>query len=395
MRRLHVIHYPNFGGPHNEGLRLDAPLRDRGWETTLLLPNETGNAVDRLRAGGVDVVSMSLGRLRATRSVAVHAHFGASFIPQVAAIRSLIRERKIDLVQIGGLVNPHAAVAAKLESVPIVWQFLDSRSPMMLRRALMPVVVRMADVVMTTGKTTGRLHPGLGKLGDRVVEYFPPVDCNAFSPRPHEKTAVRNQWGIADDRPVIGSVGNINPQKGIENLIQALAILKAQGIGAHLILIGAEYDTHRSYSSLLRALVEELDLEEDVIFTGPRNDVETQLQGMDIFMMGSVPFSEGTPTAILEAAACGVPAIATDVGGVRDTIIEDVTGYVVEPQRPEALAAMAKLLLGDVDRLAAASAAARKLAIERYALDSCADTHLLAFQTAIRHHANRSLRFAA
>ncbi|HRC62745.1 MAG TPA: hypothetical protein PLX85_05920, partial [Dehalococcoidia bacterium] len=49
MNLLHVVHYPVFGGPHNQALRLAEPLRRRGWETTVLLPDEPGNAAERLR----------------------------------------------------------------------------------------------------------------------------------------------------------------------------------------------------------------------------------------------------------------------------------------------------------------------------------------------------------
>ena len=64
-RVLSVIHSPFFGGPHNQVLRLDAPLRARGYETVAVVPDEPGNAYDRLAAGGVDVVRLPLGRLRA------------------------------------------------------------------------------------------------------------------------------------------------------------------------------------------------------------------------------------------------------------------------------------------------------------------------------------------
>ena len=69
---LFVIHYAQYGGPHNQALRLAGPLRERGWETVVLLPDEEGNAAERLRAAGVETLTVPLGRIRATRSPEPH-----------------------------------------------------------------------------------------------------------------------------------------------------------------------------------------------------------------------------------------------------------------------------------------------------------------------------------
>jgi len=120
-RVLNVTHYPVFGGPHNEVLRLAAPLREAGVEMTVLLPDEPGNAAERLRSAGIDVLTMPLHRLRATTRPLTHLRLVARFWPEVQAIRSVVRERDIDIVKINGLVNPHGAIAARLEGVPVVW----------------------------------------------------------------------------------------------------------------------------------------------------------------------------------------------------------------------------------------------------------------------------------
>jgi hypothetical protein len=111
MRPLSIIHYPVFGGPHNQALRLAGPLRRLGVKTTVLLPDEPGNAASRLQAAGVDVITVPLHRVRATANPAAHLRFAVRFWPEIDAVRRVIRERRIDLVQIGGLINPHGAIA--------------------------------------------------------------------------------------------------------------------------------------------------------------------------------------------------------------------------------------------------------------------------------------------
>jgi hypothetical protein len=173
---LFVIHYPVFGGPHNQALLLARSLRRRGVEMTVLLPDEPGNAADRIRAAGVDVVTMPLHRARATLHPAHQLRFVVGMRSEVGAIRRLIRDRAVDVVQIGGLLNPHAAIAARQEDTPIVWQILDTRSPMVLRRVMMPLVLRVSDMVMTTGRAVADVHPGAAGLGERLRRFYPPVE---------------------------------------------------------------------------------------------------------------------------------------------------------------------------------------------------------------------------
>ena len=79
-----VIHYPFFGGPHNQALRLEQPLSARGMETTVLLPDEPGNAELRLTEGGVDVATIRLHRLRAKLNPGTQLRYLVGFFGDVA-----------------------------------------------------------------------------------------------------------------------------------------------------------------------------------------------------------------------------------------------------------------------------------------------------------------------
>ena len=79
--------------------------------------------------------------------------------------------------------------------------------------------------------------------------------------------------------------------------------------------------------------------------------------------------NEGTPVALIEAMAAGVPGVATDVGGVRDVILDDSTGIVVPPGDAEAFASAVEALLADADRRAMMGAAGRRSVLARFAFD--------------------------
>ncbi|MGH2561659.1 MAG: FkbM family methyltransferase, partial [Thermomicrobiales bacterium] len=148
---LRVVHYPIYGGPHNEAVRLEPVFRACGMRSLMLLPDEPGNARARIETAGVEVVAMPLHRLRAQPDPRLQLDFLIGFVPAVRRIARLIRERNVDLVLIGGLANPHAAIAARLAGVPVVWQIVDSRTSKALLALTMPFVRRLADAVMFDG----------------------------------------------------------------------------------------------------------------------------------------------------------------------------------------------------------------------------------------------------
>jgi glycosyltransferase involved in cell wall biosynthesis/SAM-dependent methyltransferase len=381
---LHVTHFPVFGGPHNQALRLSAPLAARGFRTVVVLPSEPGNAAERLRAGNVDVRVVPLHRIRNTPNVLVHARLAIALPNEVSKLRALIRSEQIDLVQVAGLVNPHAAIAARLERIPVVWQLLDTRAPIPVAMAAMVWVRALADTVMTTGVAVAKWHPGYEAIKERVIPYFPPVDLDRFTPLPGLRAGVRADWGIAMSDPVVGCVANVNPQKGILELVKAFASLRQGHPDARLVLVGAEYATHADYSAAVRVEMASHGLADgrDVLFLGAVSDVERQLAGMDVVALSAVPRSEGITTAILEAMAAGLPVVVTDVGGIREAVHDGISGIVVAPNDPAAFSVALVRLLADPALRTSIGAAARRAAEARFGVDTCVETHIRAYRHA-------------
>lgn len=388
MRVLHVVHFPIFGGPHNQALRLARPLAARGFETVVVVPDEQGNAAERLRADGVEVRLMPLHRLRATMDPRAHVRFVAALPAEVLRLRKLIQTEGIDIVQIGGLVNPHAAIAARLERVPIVWQLLDTRAPRPVAMAAMAWVRVLADVVMSTGVAVAEAHPGYPAIADRVIPFFPPVELERFAPHPELRAEVRSAWGIPETALVVGCVANINPQKGIIELVRAFARVSSRDADTRLVLVGAEYATHATYSAAVRAQMASAGLGEgrDVIFVGERDDVERQLAGMDVIALAAAPRSEGITTAVLEGMAAGLPVVVTDVGALREAVDDGRTGFLVLPGNPDAFAVALARLLNDPALRARMGQEARRVAESRFGVDTCADAHVRAYAQAMARH---------
>jgi len=380
-----VIHYPFFGGPHNQALTLKEPLERRGVETTVLLPAEPGNAAARLRAAGVDVVSAPLHRLRATPNPVVQARFGMGFARDVRLIRGVLRAYGADVVEVNGLVNPQAAIAGSSEGVPVVWQILDTRTPALLRALIAPLVRHLASAVMTTGLAVAKLH-GVLDLGERLVPFFPPVDTTLFRPNGTSREAARRLLGLGANDLVIGSVANITPQKGLEHFIGAAEQIRRHEPGVKFILLGRAMETQRRYEQTIRDAA----IRARVEVRDPGDDLPLLLQALDVFLLTSVPRSEGISTTVLEAMAVGVPVVATDVGALREVVENGDTGFLVPPLDDDGLVAAALRLIHDADLRARMGRVARDRAVERYDADFCAETHLAAYQIARQHNDQRA-----
>lgn len=385
MRVLFVIHSGVFGGPHNQALRLAAPLRHEGFETTVLLPDEPGDAQERLRAGGVDVIVEQLHRVRASPDPRAHIGLVTGFGREVRALRRIMREG-FDIVQIGGLVNPHAGIAARMERRPVVWQLLDTRAPAPIARAAMFFVRNLATVAMPTGRHVIPAFPGADRLGARLIPFIPPVDTELFRPRPWLRSEARAELGLGPSDPIVGSIANINPQKGILTLIEAFSRIRQSVRGARLVMVGAESDVHARYAASVRSALADAGLVEgvDVLLTGSRRDVDRLLSAFDVLLLTSVPRSEGIPTVVLEAMASGLPVVVTNVGGVSEVVESGISGIVVPPLDAGAVADAAIRLLEDHALAERLGIEARLRAAASFSIEQCVAVHVQAYRMALR-----------
>lgn len=389
-RYLFVIHYPVFGGPHNQALRLAEPLARSGWQTVVLLPDEPGNSVGRLREAGIDVVTAPLSRIRATADVRRHVRMIGNTRNDVRTIRRVAREREVDLVLLGGLANPQAAIAGRADGRAVVWQLLDTRLPLAARAAYFPLLAHYADTIMVTGSRVAAVHPGVESLEGRVVSFFPPVDRELFKADPTVRAAARRELGIPADATVVGTAGNLNPMKGHRTFLRVAARLHEERPDLRFLILGADYSYRTEYSRSLWDEAEQLGLRlgESLIVRDPSNRLPELAQALDVFLLTSEPRSEGLPTVLGEVMALGKPVIAADVGGVADVVSDGVDGFVVPARDVDAFVVATKRLLDD-EASAARFSVAATAGSERFSVEASAASHLQAFERAMERAAVR------
>jgi len=162
-----------------------------------------------------------------------------------------------------------------------------------------------------------------------------------------------------EGRWTLGVAALFRPRKGIEVLLDAMAILRAKGFPLHLLAVGQFESPH--YEAEIAARVRRLRLNDAVTWRGFSDDVADELRRMDLFVLPSL-FGEGLPMVVLEAMAEGVPVVATRVAGIPEAIRDGLDGVLAAPGDPDDLArAIADVLEGRRDWSALrASASARR-----------------------------------
>jgi glycosyltransferase involved in cell wall biosynthesis len=141
----------------------------------------------------------------------------------------------------------------------------------------------------------------------------------------------RKALGVSDGEYVAGYVGRLSAEKGVQYLIEAASILKGKGAQFRMLIIG---DGPKRKE--LENLTVEKGLAREHMFVGFQNDIENWLPVLDVFVLPSL--TEGTPMALLEAMAIGLPVIASDVGGVPELVENGVSGFLIPPGDSAALA---------------------------------------------------------
>jgi len=273
------------------------------------------------------------------------------------------------------IVHTHTAkagalgrVAARLAGVPLsvhtfhghVLEGYFSPVKTQLFLATERALARITDRIIAVSPRVRQalLSRGIGRPGQ--VEVIPlGLDLGRFLLSPKGSTNLRQHLCIPLGTPILGTVGRLVPIKDHPTLIHALALLPGGDRAPHLLVVG---DGERREA--LQGLVQRLDLGSRVHFLGWRNDLEAILPELDVVICCSR--NEGTPVALIEAMAAGVPVLSSDVGGVGDLVTHGETGWLVPPSDPAALADGIRTLLADPALAGRLAEAARPIVLERH-----------------------------
>jgi glycosyltransferase involved in cell wall biosynthesis len=186
------------------------------------------------------------------------------------------------------------------------------------------------------------------------------VDLARFATTPAERRAAQaERWPGEPRLPVLGFIGRVHPDKGVDLLADALAELSGRGRTGRLLVVGSPDAGGDLYEERLRATGFRVE------FTGSVPDVVPYLRLMDVLCLPTK--REGFPNVVLEAGAAGIPTVATRATGIDDAVVDGRTGLVAASRDPRELADLLESVLCDEDARARMGREAREMVAERFA----------------------------
>jgi glycosyltransferase involved in cell wall biosynthesis len=334
------------GGTERLTIELVNRLSDR-FRMIVCCLDEAGEWASELTDHGVPVVPLhraagfhpSLGRRVAKLAAShgatvVHCHHYSPFV--YGRIASVLNPR------LGLVFTEHG----RLSDAP----------PKTKRKVANIVLSRLPGAVFAVSAALKRHMVAEGFRTDRVGVIYNGIDPGS-PPTEDERHQARQLLGFADEAFLIGAVARLDSVKDLPTLIKAVALARSRVPSTRLVIVGDGDERSALASEIRRLRVEDI-----VTLTGYRSDVRHLFPAFDVLVNSSI--SEGVSLTILEAMAAALPVIATAVGGTPEVVLHGVTGLLVEPRAPTAIAdAVAQLACSPT--LRAAFGAAGRARVER------------------------------
>jgi glycosyltransferase involved in cell wall biosynthesis len=363
VRILHTESSLGWGGQEMRIVAEAAGFAARGADVTIAAPEEAA-ILARAAERGVCAVALPIARKHPA---------------SLYALRRFLRARRGRL----DVVNTHsstdtwltALAVRSLRGAPAFVRTRHLSSALSDNRATRWLYTRAPQHIVVTGeRLRDNLHRQFGTPLSHVTSVPTGIDLARFRPRDRAQARAAKHLG---DGTWIGVLAALRNWKGHAFLLDALAMLASHPRAPRLLVIG-DGPQRRN----LERRVADMGLGERVRFEGFRDDPERYLPALDVFVLPSYG-DEGVSQAAMQAMACALPVVVTDVGGMRDAVTPDVTGVMVPARDAAALAAAIARLLDDAEFARALAERAHVKAQAEFGLDRMLDRMQTGFERAI------------
>jgi glycosyltransferase involved in cell wall biosynthesis len=343
-----------IGGAEQQLILLAKGLRRRGWKVSVVALSGTGgDAAAELIAAGIAFLSLGMRKGLADPRGWIRFHHW-------------LKQQAPDVIHAH---LPHAAWLARWSRlaapIPVLVDTLHSSSTGTLARCLGYRWSNwLPDRVTAVSQAVADTHLSASMVTEDKLTVLPNgVDVEAWRPDAAVRIATRRELGFGNEF-LWFAAGRLEPVKDYPSLMRAFVQVSD---AARLVIAG-----RGPLQDELARMAQALGLENRVLFLGFQTDIRRWMQAADGFVLASR--WEGLPMGLLEAAACALPAVATDVAGTREVIVDGHTGWLVPARDTAALGeAMKRMMRTPSEERRAIGERARQQVIERFSLEAVLD----------------------
>ena len=356
-RILKVVPTLMCGGTENQFMALTRQLDPQRFDVEFACLRRWGPFVDELTARGIP---LSVYNVRTFRSVGALAE-------QARLARHVVRN-KIQIVHAYNFYGNVFAVPPARLVAPVVIASIRDCAPYLtaMQKHVQRYACQFADCILVNAEAVKQWLVTEGYNESKIVVIRNGVDTSKFDVAT-DSARVRRELGVPEGVPLVLVVSRLARFKGLEQTIEAAAILKAQGTSARVVIVGETAPSEQAYLVALKQLADEHRVADRVMFAGLRSDVPALLSAADVSVMPSL--NEALSNVLLESMAAGAPTVATRVGGTPEALIHEETGLLVAPGESRPLAAAIARLLEDRSAANRFGRSARQFVRSRFSVE--------------------------
>ena len=328
-RLLYVDHTPFAGGAQLVLAEHITELDRQRFDPYIACSDTVPELIDKYAAAGALVKVIEFPRLRGFGLTT-----GWKLIQAIRQVRHIIKTEKIDLVVSNTTRASYVATMATIgTNASLVWWVRDFLYPRQLFRLLsrFPVkIIFVSKAIQAAYLSPGDPRAEVVYVASSIYKQLPHITSN------HLKTE-KEQWGITDKELVVGFMGRLVADKGVEEVLEAAKILHQSDSKVKFLIVGTGKNQMNDVEELLKQRITEHDLGDTVILTGYQNNEPLYYSLFDIFVL---PTRDGEPfaTSVVQAMMAGKAVIGSNAGGTPELVEDGVTGLLFEPRSASKLA---------------------------------------------------------
>jgi len=316
LRILHTESSCGWGGQEIRILTEISGMRSRGYDVHLACPEESKIYSSSAKEYGIPTHPIPIAK---------------KSIRGLASLMALIRNNEFDII------NTHSSSDTWLSALSI--RLIRKRIPLIRTRHVSSpipnnfasrwVYQKASDFIITTGDSLRKsLIRQFGILEDHIQSIPTGVDLTRFKPS-GDKRSSQEKLNFDPKKTNLVIVATLRSWKGHAYLIEAVEKIKNNDIHLYIVGDGPQREN-------LENVVDSRGLGKNITLTGQQDDVSKWLQASDIFVLPSYA-NEGVPQALIQAMACGLPVITTNIGAITELVHDQEHGIVIQPSNAEAI----------------------------------------------------------
>lgn len=340
-----------LGGAEKLVLTCVPRLRAAGWDIKVVTLTSGGESIGELREMGVPVTALNLGSLSKSMNISRLVRMWAKDPP------NLVHTHLYHAGIIGRIACKFTGISPVL-----VHQHGPERNRTRIRSFLDRSTSNWVTRYIASCQAVSQTMQEREGIPASKIE----VIYNGVESAQQYETIRPMGWPGRVELPTLVYAGRLSPEKGLLTLIQALGIVDKSPVKFQCLILG-----EGSTSEAITREIEHTGLKEKIFLLGKKSDIGAWLQHCEIFVLPSI--WEGASIALLEAMAAGLPVVATATGGTPELVEDGISGILVPPADPTALAGALIQLLGSVELRDKMGKAGYKLVHENFRIEITVD----------------------